>query len=153
MQSWGIPADSISKISGLSIPNNLYQQIAEQQERIAKAAEVILYDTLHLQETDSLYFQDHHLYEFNGKIVDIFLNIQDSNKKNIVILDQSAFYPTSGGQLNDLGTLTIEGKVYQVVNAEKVGKCVLHILSDELTGEKSDYIGKAVSGTIDPVRR
>ena len=24
MQSWGIPADSISQISGLPIPNNLY---------------------------------------------------------------------------------------------------------------------------------
>jgi uncharacterized membrane protein YoaT (DUF817 family) len=24
MQSWGIPADSISKISGIPIPNNLY---------------------------------------------------------------------------------------------------------------------------------
>ncbi len=56
MQSWGIPADSISKISGLPIPNNLYQQIAEEAEKTAKQAEAILYDTNHLQETDSLYF-------------------------------------------------------------------------------------------------
>lgn len=87
MQSWGIPADSISKISGLEIPNNLYMQIAEQQERIGKAAEAILYDTNHLVETDSLYFKNHKQYEFDGKIVDIFLNIQDGMKKNIVILD------------------------------------------------------------------
>ena len=153
MQSWGIPADTISKIAGLPIPNNLYYVIAERQERITKAAEVILYDTIHLEETKSLYFENHHLYEFQGKVTDVFLNIQDSNKKNIVILNQSAFYPTSGGQMNDLGTLTIEGELYNVVNCEKVGKSVLHILDHELPLDKEHYIGKEVSGTIDKARR
>jgi alanyl-tRNA synthetase len=40
-----------------------------------------------------------------------------------------------------------------VVNAEKVGKCVLHILSEELPLDKDTYIGKAVTGTIDEARR
>ena len=47
---------------------------------------------------------------------------------NIVLLDRSAFYPTSGGQVNDKGNITINGKTYEVVNVEKVGKCVLHFL-------------------------
>ena len=51
--------------------------------------------------------------------------------------------------MNDLGTLTIERKTYQVVNAEKVGRCVLHILDEELPEDKSHYIGKEVTGTID----
>jgi Ser-tRNA(Ala) deacylase AlaX len=34
---------------------------------------------------------------------------------------------------NDTGFLTIEGKEYTVVNAEKVGKSVLHILGEELS--------------------
>lgn len=107
--------------------------IAEKLERITKAAEVILYDTNHLAETKNLYYENHKLYEFSGKIIDIFTNITDHNKKNIVILDESAFYPTSGGQLHDVGTMTIDGHVYNVVNVEKVGKCVLHILDAELT--------------------
>ena len=34
---------------------------------------------------------------FKAKIVEVFNNIKDNNKKNIIILDQSLFYPTSGG--------------------------------------------------------
>jgi len=59
MQSWGIPADKVSDISKIPIPGNLYYEIATRQERIAKAAETILYDTHHLIETDNLYYKDH----------------------------------------------------------------------------------------------
>jgi alanyl-tRNA synthetase len=34
MQSWGIPADRISEISGLPIPGNLYYEIALRQEKM-----------------------------------------------------------------------------------------------------------------------
>lgn len=44
-----------------------------------------------------------------------------------MILDQSAFYPTSGGQQNDTGKMTIEGLGdVEIVDVIKVGKCVLH---------------------------
>jgi len=70
-----------------------------------------------------------------------------------VILNESAFYPTSGGQLHDIGTMTIDGTKYLVVNVEKVGKCVLHILDQELPLEKEAYIGKEVICTVDEARR
>lgn len=153
MQSWGIPADTISKLSGIPVPNDLYKEIADRAERQTKAAEVVLYDTTMHKETVNLYYENHHLYRFDSKIQDIFLNIQDGNKKNIVILYESAFYPTSGGQLHDLGTLTVDGKTYNIVNAEKVGKSVLHILDEELPNDKETYIGKTVTCTIDEARR
>jgi alanyl-tRNA synthetase len=98
MQSWGIPADSIAEISKQAIPGNLYYEIAQRQERIAKAPETILYSTVHLPETDNLYYKDHNLMHFDAKIVDVFANVLDGGKRNIMILDQSAIYPTSGGQ-------------------------------------------------------
>jgi len=45
-----------------------------------------------------------------------------------VILDRSAFYPTSGGQVHDLGTLSFGNRQYQVYEVQKVGKCFLHYL-------------------------
>eukprot|EP01016_Furgasonia_blochmanni_P018253 TRINITY_DN2078_c0_g2_i4.p1 TRINITY_DN2078_c0_g2~~TRINITY_DN2078_c0_g2_i4.p1 ORF type:complete len:764 (-),score=336.45 TRINITY_DN2078_c0_g2_i4:2205-4496(-) len=152
MTSWGIPADAIAQISGQPVPGNLYYEIATRQDRIAKAAEVILYNTAHLPETVNLYYKDHRI-AFDAKVVDIFANLKEKNLRNIVILDQSVFYPTSGGQANDLGSLEIEGQVYNVVNAEKVGKCVLHILDKPLEKETSHYKGQAVKGMIDGVRR
>ena len=49
--------------------------------------------------TQRLYYTDSYLTEFDGRIVDV----ADDGRR--VYLDQTAFYPTSGGQPNDLGTL------------------------------------------------
>ena len=43
IQSWGIPADAISQICKLPVPDNLYAEIALRQEKVAKANELILY--------------------------------------------------------------------------------------------------------------
>lgn len=59
MQTYGIPADAISAISGQPVPPNLYIEIATRAERITKAAEVVLYSTVHLPETENLYYKDH----------------------------------------------------------------------------------------------
>eukprot|EP01017_Pseudomicrothorax_dubius_P013138 TRINITY_DN1567_c0_g2_i3.p1 TRINITY_DN1567_c0_g2~~TRINITY_DN1567_c0_g2_i3.p1 ORF type:complete len:972 (-),score=341.83 TRINITY_DN1567_c0_g2_i3:72-2987(-) len=153
MTSWGIPADAIAQISGQQVPGNLYYEIAVRQERVCKAAEVILYNTTHLQETVSIYFDDHRAEAFNGKILAVFANVSQNNQRNIVILDRSIFYPTSGGQQHDTGYLDIEGERYFVVNAEKVGKCVLHILEKPLPGDPDSYVGKEIVGGIDIRRR
>ena len=55
--------------------------------------------------------------------------------------------------MHDLGTMTIDGKTYNIVNAEKVGRSVLHILDEELPLEKEAYINKSVVCTIDKERR
>ena len=40
-------------------------------------------------------------------VVDVFANVTEENKRNLLILDQSCFYPTSGGQANDIGTVAM----------------------------------------------
>ena len=52
MQSFGIPADKISEIVKEPIPQSLYYEIALRQEKTAKKEETILYNTVHIQETD-----------------------------------------------------------------------------------------------------
>lgn len=64
MQSWGIPADLISQVSKEPVPDNLYAVIAERAEKVAKATELVLYDTISLPETDNLYYKDHRLANF-----------------------------------------------------------------------------------------
>jgi alanyl-tRNA synthetase len=75
-----------------------------------------------------------------------------NNALNIVILDQSAFYPTSGGQANDLGTLTISGFIYKVIDVEKVGHCVLHVLDTALS-DRDSFVNQSIVGEIDMERR
>lgn len=69
---------------------------------------------------------------------------------NVVVLDRSAFYPTSGGQVHDLGTLLIGQRHYQVYDVQKVGKCFLHFV-DQAIGQEA--VGLVAEGHIDVARR
>lgn len=149
--TYGIPADAISQISGQPIPGNFYYEMALRAERITKAPETLLYNTVHLSETLNLYYANHKQSTFTANIIAIFANVQQENRLNMVILDQSAFYPFSGGQENDLGWLTIEGVRYTVSNVQKIGKCVVHITEVALPSQ--DLVGKACTGEIDVDRR
>lgn len=138
MQSWGIPADAVSEITKLPIPGNLYYEIATRAEKIHKKQEVILYDTSAIAETENLYYKDSRLLDFEGKVLEVIPNKLKNGDLNIVVLDKSAYYPTSGGQQNDVGTLTIKGVQYEVIDAQKIGKAVLHFLDKNVT---RDIIG------------
>lgn len=84
-------------------------------------------------------------------MVGVLQNVEQKEKgKNIVILDRSAFYPTSGGQIHDLGSLFFANRHYQVYDVQKVGKCFLHYLDHEVD---ESVIGQAVEGKIDVERR
>ena len=72
------------------IPGNLNFEISQRQERVAKRPEQILYNTGHLPETRSMYFEDTHMYKFEAEVLEIFANVLDKEnkgKRNIVILD------------------------------------------------------------------
>ncbi|MCQ2819447.1 MAG: alanine--tRNA ligase [archaeon] len=156
MQTYGIPADRISEVGKIPIPSNLYYEISQREERTVKLADQILYSTSHLKETDSIFYKDQNLNEFDANILEVFTNAEKGEfkgKNNIVILDKSAFYPTSGGQQNDTGFMTIEGNKYEVINVEKIGKCTLHYLKTPLPNDKESYKGKTVHGEIDMKRR
>lgn len=156
MTSWGIPADTIAEISKKPIPGNLYYEISQRQERIVKAQEQIHYDTNHLKETENIFYADHHQTDFDATIIEVFENKTDKNfknKHNIVILDRTCFYPTSGGQQHDTGFIYIGEEKYEVLNVEKVGKCNLHILDKELKGDAKSHIGKSIHGQIDLNKR
>jgi alanyl-tRNA synthetase len=153
--SWGIPADQVATITKQEIPAKLYYEIADRQEKTIKAVPAVLYSTAHLAETKSLYYANHHQYKFDAKILEIIRNVTQKQAANIVVLDQSSFYPTSGGQEHDIGSMTVNGTTYKVVDVLKVGPCVLHVLDKELPikTDLKEYIGLKVSGEVDSDRR
>ncbi|MFO0660715.1 MAG: alanyl-tRNA editing protein [Polyangiaceae bacterium] len=53
------------------------------------------------QSTERLYFQDSRLLSFDARV----LEVRPAEHGAVVILDRSAFYPESGGQLGDHGLL------------------------------------------------
>ena len=78
-----------------------------------------------------LYYRDAYLTSFEGRVIEQFA-VDDSWG---VVLDRSAFYPTSGGQPHDAGTL--HGiPVLDVVEREE-DKAVVHVLGRKLTDERA----------------
>src|SRR5262249_42304215 len=84
------------------------------------------------------------LYDFDARVIESHLR----DGKHAIVLDQTAFYPTSGGQVHDLGLLVAEGKRIAVsdVADEEDGR-ILHFAAEPLPA------GAAVHGTIDSARR
>ena len=92
--------------------------------------------------TERLYFRDSRLLEFTGTVIDI----RPSDGGDSVVLDRTAFYPTGGGQPNDLGTLS-SVEVTDVFEDES--GAIYH----KVAGASSLAIGSEVTGKIDPARR
>ena len=101
--------------------------------------------------TKRLYYDDSHIHEFDSVIEEVAPPSAEESRPGI-ILRESAFYPTSGGQVHDTGWLTLEGagrlRVAEVADAED-GR-VLHYL-DALA--KIPAVGADVHGSIDEERR
>ena len=86
--------------------------------------------------TQRLYYTDSYLTEFTGTV----LERGDAGRR--VYLDRTAFYPTSGGQPNDLGSLG--GK--RVLDVIDEGERIAHLIDGPVEAEK-------VQGSIDWARR
>ena len=85
--------------------------------------------------TKRLYYQDSYLKEFKAKVLK---KIKIDNQP-AVILDETAFYPTSGGQPYDVGVI----QDVSVVEVAEEGDEIIHILKEELKEEiNSEVIGK-----------
>jgi len=98
--------------------------------------------------TDALYLTDSYLKEFSAKVV--------RAEGNKIILDQTAFYPGSGGQLADNGKLIRGNEEFTVIDVKKEAgsSCagseseIVHFVDKEGLKENDE-----VKGAIDWERR
>jgi alanyl-tRNA synthetase len=94
--------------------------------------------------TDRLYYHDSFLYDFDARVVEAL----DSNGRAALVLDRTAFYPTSGGQVHDLGMLVADDQQIAITEvAEDEDGRILHFASAPLSA------GTHVHGSVDAARR
>lgn len=114
----GILPEELKDFIDIKIPENFYALVAEkhsQKQNIeTQTKKQTNLDLKNIPKTEILYFDDYTLTEFDA----IILKIID----NYVILDATAFYPTSGGQLHDTGTI----KNAKVTDIFKQGNIIIH---------------------------
>ncbi len=96
--------------------------------------------------TDRLYYHDSFLYNFDAEVQEL-----PGTERPAIILDRTAFYPTSGGQVYDTGWIVSGDQKLRVTEvADTEDGRVVHYLEAPL---KDLQPGTRVHGEIDPARR
>ena len=104
--------------------------------------------------TRRLYYDDSFLFEFDAQVMEI-VPASPGEARPALILDRTAFYPTSGGQACDTGRITPEDRAEEgpestvVEVSEREDGAILHFVSDAATLAA----GARVRGSIDVERR
>ncbi len=124
----GITPDEIAKAflnSGkkIEIPSNFFtlvneffenKKLSETKEEKNKLSEFI-YD---IPATKMEFYENTYKNEFSANILKEF----EFEKNKYIILDKTIFYPSMGGQANDLGEINGE----KIIDVIKIGKVILH---------------------------
>ena len=115
----------------VKIPDDFYTLIVERHEKIEQihaTGKKINLQISDIPDTESLYYYDYSVTSNDAKV----LKIVDK----MVIVDRSVAYPTSGGQLHDIGT--INGQQFNDVF--KQGGNIIHILDDKPNFKEGDTV-------------
>ena len=132
--SQGIQPEMIKKEVGINIPENFYAKVAERHavQKVKEEKEFTMY--IEIPQTKGMYYTN--VYEFDAKVVDII--------DDCIMLDKSAFYPTSGGQQHDTGYIGES----RVIDVFKQGNVIVHKVDGVKAGK-----GDIVKCKIDKDRR
>jgi len=130
----------------VKVPEDFYAKVAAQhlqapptvEEEPIKGIETALSN---LPATRTLYYEDSYIQEFEARA----LRVADNK---YVVLDQTAFYPDGGGQPADHGVLKFNATQTDVVDVQKIGNVIVHVVKGLVPRE-----GDKVTGRIDWNRR
>ena len=115
----------------IKIPDDFYSLVVERHEKVEQihaTSKQIELDLEGIRETKSLYYYDYTETSNDAEVLKIL--------DNMVILDQSVAYPTSGGQLHDIGTIN-----RQTFNdVFKQGNHIIHVLDGKPGFKEGDTV-------------
>jgi alanyl-tRNA synthetase len=126
---------------GADTPPDFYEKITERHMGVKPEEKKFPFDVTKVNATTILYYDDPEIFDFTAKVVKVF----KEDGKTLVVLDQTAFYPTSGGQMHDTGLLG-DAKVTNVI---KIGNVIVHTLASQTSIKEGD----TVKGKVDKKRR
>ncbi len=115
----------------LTIPDDFYKRVGElheKREQIHATKRQIDVDLTGIPDTVLLYYDDYKNLVTKATVLKII--------NNNVILDKTVVYPTSGGQLHDIGT--INGQLFS--DAFKEGGIVVHVLDSRPSFKEGETV-------------
>jgi alanyl-tRNA synthetase len=149
--SHGLPPEIVEETvqkEGIQVrvPEDFYAKVASKHIQAPPIVEEVPIkgietELANLQATRTLYYENAYVKEFDAQVAQV---IQDK----YIVLDQTAFYPEGGGQPADHGVLRFDGNQTSVVDVQKIGNVIVHVVKDSVPRK-----GQKISGQIDWKRR
>ncbi len=136
-----VKADAKRRGISFDVPDNFYSLVAERHtaaEQKTQTKRDVKLRLGNVPKTVLLYYDSYDYVDFQAPVV----KVVDGDK---VVLERSAFYPTSGGQEHDTGTIE-DIKVVDVIKQDGV---IVHVLEKNVSWATGDL----VHGRIDFERR
>lgn len=114
-------------------------------------------ETFEFENAEPTVFVGYDTLETDAKVVGIVVEDEGvcdtiiENQKGFIVTDKTPFYAEMGGQVGDIGTITINGKAANVVNTTKTEDgYYLHETEVQLTPIK---VGDTVTMSVDNVQQ
>ena len=135
--TYGFPLDLtelMARERGLTVDVEGFNKLMEEQRTRARAAqkkEII--SVSNIDTSKPTQFVGYNQLATSAMV----LEVVDVKGKLAVVLDISPLYAEMGGQVGDTGEIHADGKVWHIINTQKVGNTFLHFLSEKETPEPS----------------
>jgi alanyl-tRNA synthetase len=133
--TYGFPVDltaDIARERGLSVDNAGFEQAMQVQKQQARAASRFEADEALTIDTEATTnFEGYEQLDSEGTVLALYregkkVPALNAGEQGIVLLDTTAFYAESGGQVGDTGQLLGDGCVFSVTDTRKQGSHYLH---------------------------
>lgn len=129
----------------VSIPDNFYSLVSDRHELKEQKTQTKKEEKINISSqtpsTKILYYDHYDLTLFKAHVIEV---IPADSESSYVLLDQTAFYPTSGGQIKDNGTMN----GFEIIDLIKQGTHIIHKIKS-----KDIKLGDTVECKIDFDRR
>ncbi|MFX1532460.1 MAG: alanine--tRNA ligase, partial [Promethearchaeota archaeon] len=115
----------------IKIPDDFYALVVERHEKVEQVhatERAMILDLEGIPETKSLYYYDYTETSNNAKVLKII--------DRMVIVDKTVAYPTSGGQLHDIGVVNNQ----KFSDVFKQGNYTIHVLDDKPNFKEGDIV-------------
>ncbi len=158
--TYGFPVDLTNVMArerNLSIDENKFNELMSGQKSKAREAskekfasvEVsnINLDDFNLASDEKTEFLGYEIFSTEAKIV----GLKKVDENDFVILDKTPFYVEAGGQIDDFGTIEIDGKKLNVIDVLKISDKIIHVVENPENINLES--GKSVKVEVDEKRR
>ncbi|OIP58454.1 MAG: alanine--tRNA ligase [Ignavibacteria bacterium CG2_30_36_16] len=135
--TFGFPVDLTNVMAqeqGFTIDEKVFDNLMDEQKNRAREASKNKFASVAINENDlsSFNIDDENPTLFTGynelSTTAKVLGFKHEEEAALIILDRTPFYVEAGGQIDDHGEITINGKVYDVVDVVKIENKVIHVV-------------------------